>query len=146
MRVKKYIWFLTLFLVLLTIYMLLVVACAEHDEGQEPCRFDEGPCVKKVNSREFILETNPAPPQAFKETTFILSIKDGGVKSDEIILNLSMPGMYMGKNQIILKRNGKDTFTGKGIIPRCPSGKTLWQAELTMPDGMKIDFMFHVRY
>lgn len=145
-RVKKYNWFLKLFLTLPILYMPFIQARAEQDKSQGLCRFEEGPCVKKMNAREFILETSPAPPQAFKETTFTLSIRGAEIKSEEIILDLSMPGMYMGKNQVRLKKSGRNTYTGKGIIPRCPSGKTLWQVGLTLPDGTKIDFRFHVKY
>lgn len=123
----------------------LVSACSEVQEKEALCKFEERPCIKRLNSHEFILEVRPAPPQAFKELEFILSVKGRKVNSEELLLDLTMPGMFMGKNQVRLKRQGNNIYTGRGVIPRCPSGKTLWQAEVILSDGDTVEFRFHVK-
>jgi hypothetical protein len=55
-----------------------------------------------------------------------------------------MPGMYMGRNEVILKKSPTGAFTGRGIIPRCPAGKTLWQADITLPGNVRLSYRFHV--
>ena len=123
----------------------LISACSEVQEKEALCKFEEGPCIKRLNSHELILEVRPAPPQAFKELKFILSVRGRNISSEELLIDLTMPGMFMGKNQVRLKRQGNNIYTGIGVIPRCPSGKTLWQAEVILPGGDAIAFRFHVK-
>lgn len=129
----------------LLVVFFLISACANKPQEEDLCRFENGSCIKRFDSKELILEIRPLPPQAFKELTFILSMKGGKLQEEEILLDLTMPGMFMGQNQVKLKRNEEGRYIGKGVIPRCPSGKTLWQATVIMPSGERADFRFHVR-
>ena len=61
-----------------------------------------------------------------------------------ILLDLSMPGMYMGRNEVVLKKNPDGSYSGKGIIPRCPSGRMLWRAAVTVPGAGKVSYTFNV--
>lgn len=92
-----------------------------------------------------MLDIEPKPPQSFKETKFIVTITGSDKIPDELLLDLTMPGMFMGKNQVVLKKTDKNKYSGKGIIPRCPSGKTLWQADIFIPVEGTVSFRFHVR-
>jgi hypothetical protein len=136
----------------LLIAFFFICSCFEGPK-QDICVLEKGPCVKVIDSIEVLLSAEPLPLQAFKETTFIVQIKGKEVKpNEELILDLTMPGMYMGKNQVVLKRTvaegekGALRFTGKGIIPRCPSGKTLWEARVIIPERGTVAFRFHVKY
>jgi len=143
----------------LLIAFFFICSCFEGPK-QDICVLEKGPCVKVIDSIEVLLSAEPLPLQAFKETTFIVQIKGKKVKpqmllsppTEELILDLTMPGMYMGKNQVVLKRTvaegekGALRFTGKGIIPRCPSGKTLWEARVIIPERGTVAFRFHVKY
>jgi hypothetical protein len=173
-------------LILLVIFVSLF-GCKQREPGirnhvsheEEVCNFQDIPCVKELKEAEFRLDIEPKPLQAFRETEFILTItpKNSRFKvqdsrlefqdsrfRDELLLDLSMQGMFMGKNQVVLKRtegnNYKNSrfkvqdsrskiqslkFKGKGIIPRCPSGKTLWQADIYLPDQEMVSFRFHVK-
>jgi hypothetical protein len=57
-----------------------------------------------------------------------------------------MPGMEMGRNHVELKSVGSGEFQGTGVIVRCPSGRTIWRATVTIPDQGTIDFIFDVIY
>ncbi|MFN3479924.1 MAG: hypothetical protein ACK415_06020, partial [Thermodesulfovibrionales bacterium] len=91
------------------------------------------------------LDIEPKPLQAFRETEFIVTITKTDNVPEELILDLTMPGMFMGKNQVILKRVEKNKYKGTGVIPRCPSGKTLWQADVLIPKEGSVNFKFHVK-
>jgi hypothetical protein len=57
-----------------------------------------------------------------------------------------MPGMKMGPNRIQLKSAGNDTYEGRGVIVKCPSGRRTWRATVTVPDFGQTDFVFDVIY
>ncbi len=91
------------------------------------------------------LDIEPKPLQTFRETEFIVTISGSDKIPDKLVLDLTMPGMFMGKNQVVLKKIDKNKYSGKGIIPRCPSGKTLWQADIFIPDEGTVSFRFNVK-
>ncbi len=62
------------------------------------------------------------------------------------IIDLSMPGMKMGKNKVKMKMIAKGVYQGTGIIVRCPSGKTIWQATINLSGIGSVNFIFDVIY
>jgi hypothetical protein len=52
--------------------------------------------------------------------------------------------MYMGRNEVVLKQVPDGSFIGSGIIPRCPTGKKLWQADIAIPGSGSVSYQFHV--
>lgn len=124
---------------------MIPVSCNQGQDEKGICDFLKVPCVKKLDNMEVRLDVEPKPLQAFKETEFIATITGSDKISDELYLDLTMPGMFMGKNQVVLKKINNNKYSGKGIIPRCPSGKTLWQADIYIPEKGTINFQFHVK-
>ena len=61
-------------------------------------------------------------------------------------IDLGMPGMNMGPNRVLLKPSAASAYEGTGVIVRCPSGRKIWQATLTVPDVGAVRFVFHVIY
>jgi hypothetical protein len=55
-------------------------------------------------------------------------------------VELSMPGMEMGRNRVPLARSGDGVFRGTGVFVRCPSGRREWVATVTVPDRGKAVF------
>lgn len=127
------------------IVLLLLFSCSEEQTVKEDCDFQRNLCIKRLENIEVKLDVEPKPPQAFKEEIFIINIKGEKNPAHELLLDLSMPGMYMGENRIALKKVEGNIYKGKGVIPRCPSGKTLWQAEIFIPGKGSVYFRFHVR-
>ncbi len=110
---------------------------------QAPCNLNTGPCSVAVGNRTVTLEIMPKPARTLAPITFAIAVSDR-VVADQLIVDLSMPEMYMGTNRIVARRTGGSTFVGKGIIPHCPSGKKLWQASIELADAQAAAFRFHV--
>lgn len=107
------------------------------------CLIDQGPCTSTVAGRQVVFEISPRPVRFMKELNFSITIT-GKKTAQTVLLDLSMPGMYMGINQVVLKRTADNAYRGKGIIPLCPSGKKLWRAEVSLPGGGKASYTFNV--
>jgi len=130
-------------LVLLSALLLGTYASALGAEEAPDCLIDRGPCTGTVAGRQVVFDISPKPVRFMKELTF--TIRAPGMKTaPTVLLDLSMPGMYMGINQVTLKRVSDGSYSGKGIIPRCPSGRKLWRAEVTLPGAGKASYTFNV--
>ncbi len=109
----------------------------------------EGPCTITAGSRSITLNIEPKPVSAMKELTFRITVTPCDKLPDRLLLDLSMPGMMMGKNQVTLvKKSGclnESTYEGKGIIVRCMSGRTLWQVTILSDELQNPAFTFNVR-
>ncbi|GAB4543505.1 MAG: hypothetical protein Fur0020_13010 [Thermodesulfovibrionia bacterium] len=110
------------------------------------CDINSGPCKKGTDKGIVIFDVSPKPVKAMNELEFIVHL-DGfhNYDYDLLKISLSMPGMYMGKNEVILKRLEKGRYKGKGVIPMCVTGKTLWKATIDLQD-FKVDFLFDVTH
>jgi len=80
-----------------------------------------------------------------KPLRFQIDLQNYG-KPHSIIVDLSMPGMIMGINQVALKKESPGIYKGVGIIPICPTGKKLWQASVIIDNQVAGDFFFDVQY
>ena len=105
-----------------------------HNMSSVDCNFDKGVCSKTLKSAglRVILDINPKPVASMSELQFSVMIyKDTtAVTNAEVVVDLSMPGMYMGKNQIFLKSAEDNKYEGTGVIPVCASGSKTWMAEV----------------
>lgn len=124
--------------------MLLSFCAAAADRPD--CDPDRGVCAKKIGSREIVFRIDPGPVRAMEELVFSLRVSPDVSAPGGISLDLSMPGMYMGKNRVLLTRSPDGTYRGKGVIPRCRSGRKLWRAAADIPGAGKVDFSFNVSY
>jgi nitrogen fixation protein FixH len=126
------------------------------DEAKDPsgvnCVPEKGPCVQRIGEKGFnvSLDIDPTPVQAMKTLTFHVSLfeKEKPVENAKVHLSLSMPGMYMGENRPEMRSVGEGRFVGKGILPRCMSGKKIWQAEITVlreNEQLKTNFIFEIQ-
>ena len=125
------------------ILLMLLVSCSDGAEHAADCVMDQGSCSKKTGQTEIIFDITPKPVKAMRTLMFAVTIK-GGKSPETPLLGLSMPGMYMGKNEVLLRKSSDGTFTGTGIIPRCPSGKRLWQAGVEIPGDGRVSYTFNV--
>ena len=109
------------------------------------CDIQSGSCQEQLNGRTVDLEILPKPVKAMKDLTFQLKIS-GEPLSKAPFIDLGMPGMKMGPNRVILKKNDLAIYEGQGVIVRCKSGRTIWQATVTLPDIGSVVFTFDVVY
>ncbi len=90
------------------------------------------------------LEIGPQPIKAMKLLLFRVQMQ-GYEEAEKILVDLSMPEMFMGINRFYLKRKGPGLYEGKRIIPTCPTGKTLWQAKVIIDHSVEKEMQFHVQ-
>jgi len=105
----------------------------------------EKACSVTVGQRTVTLNIDPKPVRAMKELTFNVTVTPCDKLPDTLLLDLSMPGMQMGKNQVTLVKKSNCSYEGKGIIVRCMSGRTLWQATILSGELNNPAFVFNVR-
>ena len=109
------------------------------------CDIQQGPCTKEFSGMTVTLDIQPKPVKAMKELTFSLSLS-GGEWIDNPYIDLSMPGMDMGPNRVLLKRVGNSGYEGRGVVVKCPSGRRTWKATVTLPGARVVEFVFDVVY
>ncbi|MBI5101113.1 MAG: hypothetical protein HZB33_04690 [Nitrospirae bacterium] len=117
--------------------LLFLAACGGRDDNAlVDCDINSGACVKTVAGQniEVAFDIVPKPVASMKRLGF--SVRPGGgpaaVPDTEVVLDLSMPGMYMHDNRIRLRPNADGSYEGEGVLPRCTSGRRLWKAEVIM--------------
>ncbi len=113
-------------------------------KGSE-CNIHQGPCTITSGNRTVTLNIEPKPVSAMKELTFSMTVSPCDKLPDTLLLDLSMPGMMMGKNQVTLVKKSGCRYEGKGIIVRCMSGRTLWQVTILSDELKNPGFTFNVR-
>jgi hypothetical protein len=113
------------------------------------CDLHRGSCTQPLSggSGTVTLDVSPKPIKAMADLMFTVQMI-GMLPAGEVPrVDLGMPGMNMGPNRVYLKKtNETGTFTGSGIIVRCPSGKTLWQVTVTVPGAGTAEFLIDVVY
>ena len=88
---------------------------------------------------------SPQPVRAMKLLLFRVTLYDYG-EPQSVIVDLSMPNMIMGINQVTMKKSASGVYEGKGIIPVCPTGLKLWQARVIIDNQVTGQFFFDVHY
>lgn len=108
------------------------------------CDIQKGPCEKDVAGVQVTLDVTPRPVQAMRDLTFRVTVSDFGKLSANPYIDLNMPAMDMGPNQVTLKDLGNGVFEGSGVIVRCRSGRKTWRARVTLPGLGRADYVFDV--
>jgi hypothetical protein len=131
-------------LLFITIILPVTAQAADHSKKIN-CDAHKGACTQKLQETNIILDISPKPVKAMTDLNFTITMTGKQSKSDPFI-DLGMPGMKMGPNRVLLKSNGNGVFYGTGIIVRCPSGKRIWKATVTIPDMGSVEYIFDVIY
>jgi hypothetical protein len=109
------------------------------------CNIQRGACVRELEGGKLTLDILPRPVKAMQDLVFRLTLS--GIKpTASPHIDLGMPGMDMGPNRVRLKTVDSGVYEGTGIIVRCPSGRKVWRAKVTIPDIGAVDFIFNVIY
>lgn len=133
--------------IIFVILFFSLISCTEKRVDPEPdCTFGSIKCAKsltKYGDVEF--SVTPQPVKTMKtlrfHLTFARGLNHGG---RELIVDLSMPGMNMGINQVNMEKTGPKTYMGLGVLPICPNGKKLWKATVMLGESQITDFTFNV--
>lgn len=119
-------------------------------KSNAPCEIDRGSCFRETDDGVTVeFDILPKPVTALSELSFKITVKKNGalLNDADVILELFMPGMFMGRNQPVLKQTAKGRYEGKGFITRCASGRKTWQANILVEKNGKTavaDFVFEV--
>ena len=109
------------------------------------CEAHKGVCSQSVGNFTVSLEITPRPVKAMQDLIFKVSI-EGAAPVKPPHIDLGMPAMKMGPNQVVLKPTGSGRYEGSGVIVRCPSGKRTWFANVIVPGAGEVKFIFDVIY
>jgi len=109
------------------------------------CDIHQNACSQKLPGYTVKLDINPKPVSAMKDLTFRVLVTGEKLQENPFI-DLGMPGMKMGPNRVHLKAVNDTTYVGKGVIVRCPSGRRIWRATVTIPQKGAVGFIFDVIY
>ncbi len=137
--------------VLLLTFLFIVtgiLATPAVGHGKEPvatCDIQAGPCTRNLADGIVTLDILPRPVKAMETLSFRVTLTDLSPAGAPAI-DLKMPGMKMGPNKVRLTRQPDGTWQGTGVIVRCPSGRTLWEAVIHVPGVGNAAFAFHVVY
>ena len=115
------------------------------EDTETNCNIQKQSCTQTVGDRTVELDITPKPVKAMEELTFRVSIAGEALKKPPHI-DLGMPAMEMGPNKVTMEKVEDSVYEGTGVIVRCPSGKTIWEAEVTVPDVGQASFIFDVVY
>ena len=118
---------------------------AESEPNRVECDVHAGPCTADMSATRVSMDIEPKPVKAMQDLTFTVTFT-GEKPVAAPYIDLSMPGMNMGRNRVILKPAGELIYRGEGVIVRCPSGRRTWKAKVTVPDVGSVEFVFDVIY
>ncbi len=119
---------------------------AEKNKDQKiNCDIQNQPCTQAFFGQQVTLDITPKPVKALENLTFHVKVT-GQPLFQLPFIDLGMPGMEMGPNRVELKPAGPNTYTGQGIIVRCPSDHTIWKATVSIPEKGVLNFIFDVIY
>lgn len=104
-----------------------------------------GPCTTEAAGWKVTFDIAPKPVRHMTDLTFTVTIQPSAALPSTLVLDLGMPGMYMGNNRITLEKTGEGTWQGKGVIVRCMSGRKLWQATILSSILGNPSFTFNAR-
>jgi len=122
-------------LVCLAVSLLLAGCPSNNPNSSLPgeCNVTKEPCSAiLVPGVAISLDASPRPLRTMTELVFTVSLSDrnGPLTGAQVEMDLSMPEMYMGDHHLVLYDEGQGQYRANTVIPRCPSGKTLWRADV----------------
>lgn len=138
-------------LLLLLIFIVFLSACEKNgEEVKIDCDIHEGYCSKTVDNISVIFDCSPKPVKSMSEINFSVTLKekDKPVQDASVDIYLTMPGMFMGENRILLVHKENGRYEGRGVIVRCPSGKRIWKADVIIGRHLKktvVHYVFEVK-
>jgi len=104
-------------LCLMTFAICSAASSAESEPDRVDCDVHAGPCRATLKTTQLSLDVEPKPVKAMQDLTFIITFSGPRPQAAPYI-DLTMPGMNMGRNRVILELTGESVFQGKGVIVR----------------------------
>ncbi len=136
---------LGMFLLPVVLNIAMAQAMETDHRGEVDCDIHHSTCTQALSDIEITLDISPKPVKAMTDLTFKVTLK-GKQPLGAPYIDLGMPGMKMGPNRVALRVLEHGVYEGTGIIVRCPSGKRIWKATVTVPGMGSVEFVFDVIY
>ena len=93
------------------------------------CDLHHSPCEIKIqDNTTFELQVAPNSIPLMKELTF--TIKSNSPNLENLKLNIYATNMFMGDLNLPIKNLGNGNYEAVGILPTCPTGDMLWNADI----------------
>ncbi|HUV77787.1 MAG TPA: hypothetical protein VMW06_07000 [Desulfobacterales bacterium] len=137
--------FVGIFLLSMVIYGVPAQGAEKDHSALVNCDIQQTSCTQELSDTQVVLDITPKPVKAMADLTFRITLT-GKQPEAAPYIDLGMPGMKMGPNRVPLKSMGNGVYEGTGIIVRCPSGKKVWKATVTVPNMGAAEFVFDVIY
>ncbi len=129
----------------MSVFKCFAIAEENGKESYVKCNIHDTSCTQLLPNCTVTLDIKPKPVKAMTDLCFTV-ILSGKKPTSNPYIDLEMPGMKMGPNQVKLESVGNNTYSGRGIIVRCPSGRRTWKAAVVIPDVGTAEFIFDVVY
>ena len=132
-------------LIFVLVYLIIKQNFSENSQPRSSvnCDIQSTSCTQKMADTTITLDIQPKPVLAMENLTFKVKV-DGPPIQKKPHIDLSMPGMDMGLNWVFLSPIQQGEYEGKGVFVKCPEGKTIWQATVTLPEKGSVHFVFEV--
>lgn len=121
---------------------IAAVSPAQGDNEKDDIGRDleRGPATGMAGRFRVTLQIKPRPIRAMRELSFTVLVP--GYDGPAPWIDLSMPGMVMPPNRVLLRKESVGRYTGAGVIVRCPSGRRKWAAKVVLPGHGNATFLF----
>lgn len=119
--------------------------CDAHTSGCEFEIWDSDSNKEKIIVKG-VLNLNPKPVKAMENIEFQLILTENQLMEPEILLDLSMPGMYMGDNKVKLKKISNNMYRGYGVFPECMSEHRRWNIKIIFEDKNQNKFSTDIKF
>lgn len=130
---------------ILWLFCGLRIPAAVAEDSLINCDAHKGACSQTIEDLTVSLEIAPRPVKAMQDLVFKVFLS-GNPPPQSPYIDLGMPGMKMGPNRVELKHTDTGAYEGRGVIVRCPSGRRIWFAKVTIPGTGHVKFIFDVIY
>ena len=123
------------------------ISAGEKNQEMINCNLHKGSCHQFLSETGVTLDVSPKPIKAMQDLLFQVTFSGKlPPNTKRPYIDLGMPGMKMSPNRVQLQSVGYHTYEGRGVIVKCPSGRRIWSATVTIPDVGYADFIFDVIY
>lgn len=104
--------------------------------GEPGCSINQGACRATGEQRALTLEIAPAPVRS--ATPLQISVRLDGFEADAVQLSLEGKDMYMGINQVALRKDSTTgLWLGVGELAVCTTGEMAWRARVAAQQGQQ---------
>ena len=132
-------------LVFALMYLLINQTFSEKPQPSHlvNCDIQKASCTQNMAGSTITLDIQPKPVRTMETQTFKVKVEGMDVAKKPHI-DLGMPSMDMGLNWVFLTQLNQREYEGKGTFVKCPEGRTICQATVTLPEKGSVHFVFEV--